>query len=111
MPHILKYDLIRYLSTYIPPSIQYNGREYYFQLFINHAHYDIRVCYTSDPDKKPEDDCNPDFVFLIENISNELDLYDALRLIRKRLKENKLLTGPYMGKSGYNYKKYLKGYE
>lgn len=101
----MSFDVIEYISRYIPREIRYRGSVYVFQLFINHAHYDIRICYgTYDHDK---------WMLLYENIANERDLLDALKLMRKELLKKRLLPKMYQG-SGYtkkDYKNWLRSFD
>jgi|SRR5882724_382229 len=88
-----------FLNTYIPPTIVYKKKEYQFQLFINHPHYDIRVGYINN-------DAQPSFIGLFENISNDADLLETLKELHILLKRKRLLTDDYKTKEGYTFEKY-----
>jgi hypothetical protein len=94
-------DIVKYLSQWIPPRIQFDGREYEFKLFINHAHYDIRFCYEYNGE-------NSDFIFLVENIDNQKELLRDLKELRERLLRGGYLDGDYASSEGYSYSKYEK---
>jgi hypothetical protein len=93
-------DIIRYLSTYIPREIEVDGKSYFFSLFINHPHYDIRFSYGNE-------DADPSFHYLYENIDSETSLMECLADLRIRLQERGLLRGGYATPEGYSTDKYL----
>ena len=76
-------DLIQYLHT-LPSFVSVGGFVFQFQFFINHNGYDGRLVYTSFMDEP-----GPDWVhslglqtsgwlWLIENISTETDMREAI---------------------------------
>ncbi len=95
--------IIPFLFRWIPPFIEHEGRTYQFQMFINHAHYDFRICYDCG-----DDDAEPSFTFLCENIASDDDLLVALRELAENLKERGFLTGDYATVEGYTVAKYEK---
>jgi hypothetical protein len=96
-------DLVTYLSKYIPPFIETGGEMYIFQIFINHAHYDIRFCYDA---KRYSKSGSPSFLYLVENISSQKELLNDLKWLRKQLKKDGYLTGDYGKPGGYTKKSY-----
>lgn len=95
-------SIIEYLSTFIPPSITVDGYEYQFQLFINHPHYDIRICYTNESLPFNVDA----FKYLTENIDSDIDLLNSLKTLRESLRKDGLLIGDYATEEGYTKNKY-----
>jgi hypothetical protein len=91
-------DVVKYISRYIPAWIYKGKTQYVFTLFINHAHYDIRICYQTNDGNK--------FLFLYENIDDENQLLTSLKLMRNQLKKSGFLDGDYATKEGYTIKKY-----
>lgn len=91
-------EIIKYIFTFIPPSIKVGDEILEFQMFINHAHYDFRICYCNDET----------FNFLFENIENDEDLLNALKMMREELKTNGHLKDEYLEEDGYTKEKYLK---
>lgn len=97
-------DIILYLSKYIPREIEVNGKGYVFQIFINHAHYDIRFCYYSDEIYNSRKRDIPYFLYLVENISSQDELLHDLKWLRKQLKKDGILKGDYAKPGGYSRK-------
>lgn len=100
-------DIVTYLSKYIPPFIEVNGKIFIFQIFINHPHYDIRFCYSSEDVWKKGYPVSS-FMYLIENISSQSELLNDLKWLRKQLKKDGHLTDDYLKASGYCKPEWLK---
>ena len=97
--------IVEYLSTFIPRSIKKDGVDYDFQIFINHAHYDVRFCYDVG---EYSVEGKPPFLYLFENIDSDEDLIDSLKQLREMLKRDGLLEDDYATDEGYTKEKYEK---
>lgn len=118
-------DVVQYISTWIPPNIYLKCRyarnnkhpttgqlNFEFSIFVNHAHYDIRLGYF----ERFTDDFNyilngkfkdKSFLYLVEGIETQAELCDRLVELRLWLEKNKLLKAPYSDSDfGYDYGKY-----
>lgn len=97
-------DIVQYISRFIPPTITVADITYQFQIFINHAHYDIRFCYYNEYKKGKADR----FKYLVENINSDKSLMDELKELRLQLRSDGLLDGDYATPEGYTVAKYKK---
>jgi hypothetical protein len=105
-------DLVKELLS-LPEFVEFQGIQFTLRIFKNHS-YELRLCYEIDtvlnesPHKNllethgcwenplicPGELHNCGFLFLVENINNEADLYDAIKLCAIFLNRHGLISRP-----------------
>ncbi len=125
----MKTDIVKYIFRYLPPFVEtevmccdqakwlgkgsrFKKKKILFEfcLYVNHAHYDMRIGYFPLNDivikPKGKDASCTGFLIMIENIEDEKDLLRNLKEVREYLKQENLLDGDYGTPEGYTYAKY-----
>lgn len=100
----MKTDLVKFIIDKLPPFIELEGCVFNFSIFINHSH--LRICYSLDDVDKDSKHYNSfkefgtwmhpfynrpcSFLYLVENIVSQDELFQDLLLTYTWLKAKKL---------------------